>query len=347
LLTLVKGTNPNDAENAYPTWLCVTRAMTILAALRQLCNGAAMGSGHHHDHPDRSAGAASHSPAFALAIALNLIFVIAEVIAGIAGRSMALLADAGHNFGDVLALVLAWGASVLSHRPPSARFTYGFKSSSILAAMANAALLWVALGAILIETIRRIGQPEAVAGSTMMVVAAMGIVINAASAILFARGRRHDLNLRAAFQHLLADAAVSGGVVVAGLLIMLTGSNWIDPATSLVITAVIAAGSWGLLRDSVKLGLLGVPDGIEAEAVRTYLLDLPQVGAVHDLHIWPMSTTETALTAHIVTADGHPGDAFLHATAHELDHRFGIGHATLQIETAAEAGCALAPEEVV
>ena len=269
---------------------------------------------------------------FALAVALNLGFVIAEVAAGLSSGSMALLADAGHNFGDVLSLLLAWGASILAARPPSGRFTYGLKSSSILAAIANAALLWVALGAILVETIRRFADPAPAHGHTMMLVAAMGIVINGASAFLFASGRKADLNRRAAFQHLLADAAVSAGVVVAGLAVTLTGARWIDPVTSLIITGVIALGSWALLRDAVTMGLLAVPDGIDHDAVRRFLSELPGVSAVHDLHIWPMSTTETALTAHIVMPGGYPGDEFLHGLAHDLKHDFGIGHATVQVE---------------
>ncbi|MDE2596379.1 MAG: cation transporter [Sphingomonadales bacterium] len=315
-----------------------------------------MSEGHHHDHGHshghhHGAGhghlPTSHGPAFALAVTLNLLFVAVEVAAGLYGGSMALLADAGHNFSDVLSLLLAWGASVLAARPPSERFTYGLKSSSILAALANAALLWVALGAILIETIRRLNDPAPVEGGLMMAVAAAGIAVNGISAIFFAKGSKHDLNLRAAFQHLLADAAVSAGVVLAGAAVMFTGRQWIDPVTSLVITGVIAAGSWGLLRDSVKLGLLGVPDGIEVGAVRTFLAGLPGVTAVHDLHVWPMSTTETALTAHIVMPGGHPGDAFLHEIAHELEHDFGIGHATMQVEIACSNGCALEADEVV
>ncbi|HVR90808.1 MAG TPA: cation diffusion facilitator family transporter [Novosphingobium sp.] len=290
--------------------------------------------GHHHDHA--VTGPTSHGPAFAIAVTLNMGFVAAEVVAGLAAGSMALLADAGHNFGDVLALLLAWGASVLAARPPSARFTYGLKSSSILAAIANAALLWVALGAILVETIRRLGDPAPVAAGPMIWVAAAGIAVNGLSAMLFAKGRKGDLNLRAAFQHLLADAAVSAGVVVAGLAIAITGQSWIDPVTSLVITAVIGWGSWGLLRDGVRMGLLAVPEGIDEGAVRNYLAALSGVSAVHDLHIWPMSTTETAFTAHLVMPGGHPGDGFLHEVAHRLEHDFAIGHATIQVEVAAE-----------
>ena len=305
-------------------------------------------SGTHHDHHHGQHQAVQpRGLAFPLAIVLNLAFVIAEIAAGMISGSMALLADAGHNFSDVLSLLLAWGASVPAARPPSARFTYGLKSSSILAAIANAALLWVALGAILVETIRRLADPAPVAGVMMMAVAAIGIVVNGACAFLFAKGRQQDLNLRAAFQHLLADAAVSAGVVLAGLLVYLTGARWVDPVTSLAITGVIAWGSWSLLRDAVKMGLLAVPDGIDESAVRGFLAAQPGVSAVHDLHIWPMSTTETALTAHLVMPGGHPGDAFLHELAHELEHDFGIGHATVQVEMCEGAECALESEAVI
>ena len=291
-------------------------------------------NGHHHAAPL----AGGHGGAFALAVALNAVFVAAEVVAGLASGSMALLADAGHNFGDVLSLLLAWGASILAARPPSQRFTYGLKSSSILAAIANAALLWVALGAILLETIHRFFNPGPSDGLTMLVVAAIGIAINGLSAALFARGRKSDLNLRAAFQHLLADAAVSAGVVVAGLAIILTGRSWIDPLTSLLITLVIGWGSWGLLRDAVRMGLLAVPEGVDEAAVRAYLAALPGVAGVHDLHIWPMSTTENAFTAHLVMPGGHPGDAFLQDAAARLEHDFAIHHATIQVETGGECG---------
>ena len=295
-----------------------------------------MSGTHNHSHAPHVTG--GHGMAFAVAVTLNSAFVVTEVVAGLASGSMALLADAGHNFGDVLALLLAWGASILAARPPSQRFTYGLKSSSILAAIANAALLWVALGAILIETIQRFFNPERSDGLAMLVVASIGIAINGLSAALFARGRKSDLNLRAAFQHLLADAAVSAGVVLAGLAIMLTGRSWIDPLTSLLITLVIGWGSWGLLRDAVRMGLLAVPEGVDEAAVRAYLAALPGVAGVHDLHIWPMSTTENAFTAHLVMPDGHPGDAFLREVSERLDHDFAIHHATMQVETGGECG---------
>lgn len=263
---------------------------------------------------------------------LNLGFVAAEVTAGLWSGSVALLADAGHNLGDVLTLILAWGASVLAARPASNGYTYGLKSSSILAALANAALLWLALGMILLETLQRLADPAPVAGMTMIVVASIGIAVNGLSALLFARGSKHDLNLRAAFQHLLADAAVSAGVVIAGIAILFSGLAWIDPVVSLVITLVIGWGSWGLLKQALRMGLLAVPEGIDEGAVRAHLLALPGVSALHDLHIWGMSTTETALTAHLVMPGGHPGDAFLRDLAARLEHDFGIDHTTLQVE---------------
>jgi len=299
---------------------------------------------HHHHH-----GAASHAAkgrAFALAVTLNLGFTLAEIAAGLISGSMALIADAGHNLSDVLALLLAWGANTLAARPPSDRFTYGLKSSSILAALANAALLWLALGAILVETLRRLADPAPVDGPTMILVAAVGIAINGFSAWLFARGRKSDLNVRAAFLHLVGDAAVSAGVVVAGLAVMFTGIALIDPITSVVICTVIGWSSWGLLKDSLRMGLLAAPESIDVRTVRAFLSSQPGVSAVHDLHVWPMSTTETALTAHLVMPAGG-SDHFLHELAHELHHRFGIGHPTIQIETASGPECALESEMVV
>lgn len=310
-----------------------------------------MSGGHHHhhdhDHHGHAHAPASFGRAFAVGIALNLGFVVVEAVYGVIAGSMALVADAGHNLSDVLGLVIAWIASVLAARPPSARFTYGFKSSSILAALGNAAFLLVALGAILVETIRRLIDPEPVAGGPVMIVAAIGIVINTATALMFMRGRKHDINIRGAYLHMAADAAVSAGVVVAGLLITLTGAQWIDPVTSLAIVGIIAVGTWGLLKDSLKMGLHAVPPGIDERQVRRFLTGLNGVEAVHDLHIWPMSTTETALTAHLVMPGGHPGDNFLHQLAHELEHDFGIGHATVQVETIDGHECALLHDNVI
>ncbi len=296
-----------------------------------------MGAGHSHNHGHAHAPA-DFGRAFAIGVVLNSAFVVVEATYGFLSGSMALLADAGHNLSDVLSLLLAWGASVLARRAPSGRFTYGFKSSTILAALANAMLLLIAIGMILLETVERFADPQPVAAKTVMVVAGVGIVINTATALLFMRGRKHDINIRGAFLHMTADALVSVGVVIAGALILVTGALWIDPITSLVIVAVIAWGTWGLLKDSVKMGLLAVPDSIDEAAVRARLAALPGVAAVHDLHIWPMSTTETALTAHFVMPGGHPGDAFLRELTHELEHEFGIGHATVQVETGRECG---------
>lgn len=289
--------------------------------------------GHHSGHHGHSHAPASFGRAFAIGVTINAAFVVIEAVYGIVSGSMALVADAGHNLFDVLGLLIAWAAAAVASRPASARFTYGYKSGSILAALANAGLLLVAIGAILIETIRRFFEPVQVQGTTVIVVAGIGVVINAATALLFMRGRHHDLNIRGAYLHMVADALVSVGVVIAGTVILFTGASWIDPLTSLVIVLAIAWGTWGLLRDSVKMGLNAVPDGIDQDAVRGYLAALPGVSAVHDLHIWPMSTTETAFTAHLVMPGGHPGDSTLHGIAHELEERFGIHHATMQIET--------------
>ncbi|MXO56324.1 cation diffusion facilitator family transporter [Pontixanthobacter gangjinensis] len=293
--------------------------------------------GHSHGHKHAHGGGHSHAPAdfgraFAIGVVLNTAFVIVEATYGFLSGSMALIADAGHNLSDVLALLLAWGASIAAKRAPTGRFTYGYKSSTILAALVNAGLLLVAIGAILFETLHRMSDPAQVEGMTVVIVAGIGILINGGTALLFMRGQKDDLNIRGAYLHMAADALVSVGVVVAGLAIIFTGANWIDPLTSLVIVAVIAWGTWGLLKDSVKLGLLGVPEGISELDVREFLSDLPGVEAVHDLHIWPMSTTETALTAHLVIPSGHPGDTFLHDISEELAHHHRINHATIQIE---------------
>ena len=301
-----------------------------------------MGTGHSHSHDHgHSHAPADFGRAFAMGVALNSAFVLIEAGFGLWSGSMALVADAGHNLSDVLGLLIAWGAAHMAARPANPRFTYGYKSSSILAALANAGLLLVALGAILFETIDRLFDPAPVHGWTMVAVAGVGILINGGTALMFMRGRKHDLNIRGAFLHMAADALISVGVVVAGIGILLTGLWLIDPLTSLVIVAIIGWGTWGLLKDSVKMGLLAVPEKIDEGAVRTYFADLPGVAAVHDLHIWPMSTTETALTVHLVMPGGHPGDAFLHDLAHDLEHRYSIEHATVQVETGGEHDCHL------
>jgi cobalt-zinc-cadmium efflux system protein len=298
------------------------------------------GAGHVH-------AAASFGRAFAIGIGLNVTFVAVEFVFGVLANSVSLLADAGHNLSDVLGLVIAWIASVLVKRPPSSRYTYGLRSSSILAALFNAVFLLVAVGAIAWEGILRLFHPEPVASGTVMIVAAIGILINGGTAWLFASGRKGDLNVRGAFLHMIADAAVSAGVVVAGLVILYTGWVWLDPLTSLVIVGVIVWGTWGLLRDSLAMSVNAVPSTIDPKAVRRYLETCAGVSAVHDLHIWSMSTTESALTAHLVFPAGHPGDEFLLREASELRRRFGIGHTTLQIEISEESACHLAPGDVI
>jgi cobalt-zinc-cadmium efflux system protein len=293
---------------------------------------------HHHAH--------GYDRAFAVGIVLNLGFVVVEAVYGVLAQSMALLADAGHNLSDVLALALAWGASTLARRGPTKRFTYGFRSSSILAALVNAALLLVVTGGIAWEAIQRFAEPAEVAGQTLIWVALAGIAVNGASAMLFARDRRRDINVRGAFLHLAADAAVSLGVVVAGIGIVFTGWLWLDPLVGLIIAAAIVASTWTLLRDSTALALNAVPGHIDPASVRAYLASLPGVAEVHDLHIWGMSTTETALTAHLVMPGGNPGDRFMADLCRELRAHHHVHHPTIQIETGAHP-CELAPDHVV
>lgn len=292
---------------------------------------------HHHDHSDHghSHAPASFGRAFAIGISINLLYVAIEAGAGLSTGSMALLADAGHNLSDVLGLGVAWAGLRLAQRPPSARFTYGLKRSGILAALLNALLLFAACGAIVVEAVRRLGDPQPIPGTVIMIVAGIGIVVNGCTAWLFARGRHGDVNIRGAYLHMLADAAVSAAVVVSGFIILKTSAWWVDPALSLVVVAVILRGSWGLLRESVALSLDAVPTNIDIEAVTTWLAERPGVTTVHHLHIWPMGTTDTALTVHLLMSAGHPGDAAISGLAHDLEHEFGIGHATIQIETGA------------
>lgn len=290
-----------------------------------------------HDHDHGAAHAHSHAPtdfskAFAIGIVLNLAFVATEATYGWLANSLALLADAGHNLSDVLGLVLAWGATVLAKRLPTKRRTYGLRRSSILASLLNAVLLLLAVGAIAWEAIGRFRHPEPVASGTVMAVAAVGIAINGITAWLFASGSKTDVNIRGAFLHMAADAAVSLGVVLAALAMMATGWLWLDPAVSLSIVTVITIGTWGLLRDSVNLAMDAVPAHIDADAVEHYLTGLPGVVAVHDLHIWAMSTTDVALTVHLVKPDAQIDDAWLTEVRHELHERFGIDHTTVQYE---------------
>jgi len=298
--------------------------------------------GHHHAPPT------TFSSAFAIGVGLNAAFVLVEAAFGFWADSLALLADAGHNLSDVLGLLLAWGASYLARRRPSSRRTYGLRRSSILAALANALLLLVAVGAIAWEAIGRLRQPGSVVPTAVIVVAGVGVVINTLTALLFLSGRKHDLNVRGAFLHMAADAAVSLGVVIGGIIMSRTGWTWLDPALSLVIAAVIAISTWDLLWQAVDLSLDSVPRGIDSEAVRAYLAALPGVAAVHDLHIWALSTTETALTAHLVRPSAQIDDDWLHQVAHELHDRFHISHSTIQIESGqGQHSCHLAPDDVV
>ncbi|MDX1376637.1 MAG: cation diffusion facilitator family transporter [Burkholderiales bacterium] len=301
-----------------------------------------------HVHSHRHSAQLDLGRAFALGLALNLGFVVVEAGAGLWINSLALLADAGHNLSDVMALLLAWGAATLAGRRPSARFTFGFKSSTVLVALVNALLLLAACGAIAWEAVGRVQAPVDVSGPAIIVVAAIGVAINTATALLFRKRRKDDLNVRGAYLHMAADALVSFGVVVAGVVLWVTNWRWVDPAISLAVVGVVLAGTWGLARDSLGLALHAVPPGIEPTDVRAFLAARPGVADVHDLHIWGMSTTESALSAHLVMPEGHPGDHFLAETAHELAQRFGIGHATLQIEHGDPAHpCALEPEHVV
>jgi cobalt-zinc-cadmium efflux system protein len=273
-------------------------------------------------------------------IVLNIGFVAIEAGFGFASGSMALLADAGHNLSDVLGLLMAWGAYLLGRRAPSTRFTYGMGGSTILAALFNAVLLLVASGAILLEAIERLAAPPLVPGGQVMAIAAIGIAVNLGTALLFARGRDGDINLRGAYLHMMADAAVSAGVVVAGFLTLKTGIGWIDPMTSVGIVAVILFGTWGLLRESLGLAMHAVPPGIDPAAVTAALAGVEGVTGVHHVHIWATSTTATALTAHLVMPSGPPGDAFLRELSHDLEHRFAIGHSTFQVERGSGADCA-------
>ena len=295
-----------------------------------------MGAGHNHAGHDHAGhhhgGGGNFGRAFIIGIILNLTFVVVETIYGFAANSMALLADAGHNLSDVLGLVVAYVGMLLIKRRPSPRFSYGLKKSSILAALINALLLLVAVGGIIAEAIRRLIEPEPSNGSTVMAVAAVGIVINGATALMFARGRHGDINIRGAYLHMIADAAVSAAVVVAGLAIVLTGERWIDPAISLVVAAVILWGTWGLLTESTFMTLAGTPKNIEAAQVARALEKLPGVVGTHHLHIWSLSTTETAMTVHLQVGDAVDRDLILRQANAYVHQMFGIDHSTIQVE---------------
>ncbi|MBK9098065.1 MAG: cation transporter [bacterium] len=290
-------------------------------------------SHHNHNH--------SHSQnfnrAFIIGIILNVLYIIVELVYGFLINSMALIADAGHNFSDVLGLLLAWGASYLAKTAATEKRTYGLRKSTILAAFFNSIILMIAVGAITIEAIRKIIYPEPVNGQTMMIVAGIGFLINTITALLFMKGREKDLNIKGAFLHMAADAGVSLGVVLAGLIIVSTGWLWVDPAISLVIVFVITIGTWGLLKDSFQLSMDAVPKGIDLKEVGKYLKEIDGVEEVHDLHIWAMSTTETALTAHLVIPYATKDDFFLKKICAELHNRFGIEHSTIQIEKSAQS----------
>src|SRR4051812_43845169 len=284
-------------------------------------------SGHTHHHHGND-----FTRAFAVGIAINVAIVGIELVFGILANSMALVSDAGHNLSDVLGLVVGWAGAVMAKRSPSPRFTYGLKKASILAALINALFLLVAVGAIAAEAVRRLLHPAPAEAQTMIWVGAVAILGNLLTALLFARGRAHDLNVRAAFTHMAADAAVSTAVVFAGVVIVWTGQQWVDPVMSIAVALVILWSSVGLLRESVGMSLMGVPEGIVLEEVESELGRLDGVATVHDLHIWPLSTTETALTAHLVAPDINATDALIEAARKMLHDRFGIEHCTLQVE---------------
>lgn len=287
------------------------------------------GHGHHHDHNHE---VRNHNRTFGIAIALNVGFVAIEAVYGLAADSLALLADAGHNLSDVLGLMMAWGAIFLARREPSRWRTYGMRKTTILAALFNALILLMAIGGIAWEAVRRLAEPAPVAGMTVVVVAAIGVVINAGTMLLFVSDSKDDINIRGAFLHMAADAGVSLGVVIAGLIIYYTSQLWLDPVISLVIVAVIFIGTWSLLKESLNLAMDAVPKGIDPDGIRQYLTDLPGVEAVHDLHIWGLSTTETALTAHLVKPDAIDDDRVIQQASQTLRTEYGVGHITLQWE---------------
>jgi len=289
-----------------------------------------------HDHSHHHHEIHNYNRSFSIGIALNIIFVIIEVAYGLVADSLALIADAGHNFSDVLSLMLAWGANYLATMQPTHKRTYGLRKVTIMASLVSAVLLLLALGGIAWEAVERLYTPEAVNGKIIIVVAAIGVLINTATALLFVKGQKHDLNIRAAYLHMAADAAISLGVVVAGIAIMITGWLWLDPVISLFIVLVILIGTWGLLRDSIDLSIDAVPQGIDVQHIKDYLTGLNNVTEIHDLHIWAISTTETALTVHLVTTHELIDNCFLEKIQEHLHHHCNITHATIQIENEAD-----------
>lgn len=295
-------------------------------------HGHSHGFGHHHH--GHSHAPADFNGAFAFGVGLNLLLVAAQIVGGVLAHSLALVADAGHNFADVLGLVLAWWANRLRSIPPTRTRTYGLRGASILAAVANAMLLLVTMGGVGWESLMRLGSPQPVAGTTVMIIAGAGIVVNGLSAVPFLKGRKDDLNIRAAFQHLAADAGISLGVLAAGAIIQWTGALWIDPVVSLLVVVAVVVGTWGLFRDSLNMALQAVPPGVDVRAIHDFLSHVDGIGAVHDLHVWAMSTTETAMTVHLVTAAGAGDrDTLLGAVLQGIRERFAIGHVTVQIES--------------
>jgi cobalt-zinc-cadmium efflux system protein len=291
--------------------------------------------------PDHNHQISNYNRAFAIGVILNFIFVVIEAVYGVAAGSLALIADAGHNLSDVLSLLLAWGAGLLATKAATEKRTYGFRKVTIIASLASAILLLVALGGITWEAIGRFFNPKPVDGMTVIAVAAIGVVINTVTALFFVSGQKHDLNIRGAFVHMAADAGVSLGVVVAGIIIMATGLLLIDPLISLLIVAVILVGTWSLLRNSLNLALDAVPEGIDMDGIKRYLTSLENVCQIHDLHVWPMSTTEVALSVHLIIVDDSLKDDFLSKLQQQLHNRFSIEHSTIQVERQEDATCML------
>lgn len=289
---------------------------------------------HHHHHHDE---VKNYNFAFAVGVVLNIVFVVIEIVYGLLSDSLALVADAGHNFSDVLSLLLAWGASILVAKSATLNRTYGFRKVTIFASLISAILLLGALGTITIEAFQRFFEPKPVESTTVIIVALIGFVINAITALLFVKGQEHDLNIRGAFLHMAADAAVSLGVVFVGIMMMFTSWNWLDPLVTLLIVGVILIGTWQLLRDSTAYALDFVPSKIDSDAIKEFFLNNERVESIHDLHIWALSTTEIALTVHLVVSDDNIDNSFLHYLHKQLRERFHIAHATIQLESAKDA----------